>query len=405
MRRFRDQGQPPWRRDIQFLAQHHTRPYLQLMGKSGKWGGGQAPWKDDKSAQGRQDSNAYWSYWSGAWKAPGSASKDKDKEQSTSEVMQQFPAYSQIKVSTGAAASRTIDVAMEISDAEDGPSPAFVKLLQRLLNSARRAEAKIRKLTQDKDTKKSQWEEFQQAMRARFIEQRGAYNKDLKSIDKELGELAQQRQDILLQIQEAVAGGGQPTQSCAAGSSQPSAEDLEAWNHFVDVKVGATKTPPDDEIIRRALQAAHNPTAFLAQVKAHGEDAASAGGKEMEPMSSFMTPQRKGTHATPLTPVLQQVAAPRQTPGSAPPAGEMAGQQAQYGHGSPALVDPYVTSPMPGMNANGRTSRSPPTRRSPVKPGEHRPSVKDGARPVSVARVAQERLHLGDVLPREPKSL
>ena len=164
MRRFRDQGQPPWRRDIQFLAQHHTRPYLQLMGKSGKWGGGQAPWKEDKSAQGRQDSNAYWSYWSGAWKAPGSASKDKDKEQSTSEVMQQFPAYSQIK--TGAAASRTIDVAMEISDAEDGPSPAFVKLLQRLLNSARRAEAKIRKLTQDKDTKKSQWEEFQQAMGA-----------------------------------------------------------------------------------------------------------------------------------------------------------------------------------------------------------------------------------------------
>ena len=375
------------------------------MGKyNNKWGSGQAPWKDGKHATGQQDANAYWSYWSGTWRVPNSAQRGQEQEEAKKDVMQQFPAYNQIKIQAGSQSARTAETALDISDAEDCGTQDYVKMLQRLLNGARKTDARMRKLVLEKDTKTAQWEEFQNALRAKFLEQRSLFNKDVKSIEKELRDLEQQRRVNLRQIQEAVAGGG-GSGSSGPVNEGPSQEDLAAWDSFVGVGAAAMDATPDDEIIRRALRAAQEPAAFLAgavpvQVPSAGE-AAESQVSHLLGADPFSTPARKGAHAPPHTPVMSKAPAARLPLGGGQQLdGSAAGLRdvAQYGRGSPVMTDPYVTSPLPATSVTMRTSRSPPARRSPAKVDGHRASVKDGARPASVVRVRQEKLQTGDVL-------
>ena len=149
------------------------------------------------------------------------------------------------------------------SDAEDPITQGYVKHLQKLLNSARRVDARTRKLAADRDHKKAQWEAFQSALRAKFLEQRQLHSKETKAIDKEMEELAMQKQDCLRQIHAAVAAGSRPPTYGDASRQHPTAEELEAWNSFMDMSPPQANTP-EDAIIKRALQAAHHLQAFLA---------------------------------------------------------------------------------------------------------------------------------------------
>ena len=139
-------GRAPWRRDIAFWASHHSRPYQNLpcMGKQGKGWHAQTPWRDDKGGQ-SSGSQANWSLWQGSWRSRG----NKDYEQKEKTTRQQFPAYNQIKLQDGAGASRSAELMLEASETEDAPGQDFVKLLQKLLNNARRVDTKMRKLEAD----------------------------------------------------------------------------------------------------------------------------------------------------------------------------------------------------------------------------------------------------------------
>ena len=173
VRALRQAGCHPWLRDILYLHAHHSRPYSQFMGKHGnKWGAGQAPWQKERQGQGQQsEPSAYWSYWSGAWK--GATQQAKQDETQGDSSLQQFPSYSQLKLPNSQQTSKSSDVAQDLSDVEEVGVTDYVKLLQKLLNGARRADAKLRKLSADKDNKMAQWEEFQRVMKNKFIEQRG----------------------------------------------------------------------------------------------------------------------------------------------------------------------------------------------------------------------------------------
>ena len=203
VRALRQAGCHPWLRDILYLHAHHSRPYSQFMGKHGnKWGAGQAPWQKERQGQGQQsEPSAYWSYWSGAWK--GATQPAKQDETQGDSSLQQFPSYSQLKLPNSQQTSKSSDVAQDLSDVEEVGVTDYVKLLQKLLNGARRADAKLRKLSADKDNKMAQWEEFQRVMKNKFIEQRNLYNRDIKSIDKEVSTLTAHKHDVLRQIQAA----------------------------------------------------------------------------------------------------------------------------------------------------------------------------------------------------------
>ena len=169
-------------------------------------------------------------------------------------------------------------------------------------------------------------------------------------------------------------------------------------------RCGSHGAVPEDDIIKRALLAARNPKEFMdggAAVRLGQQAGQQPGWEQLGPAAdAFSTPQRRRPLVPPHTPLLSQQAGRRQTE-TEPTSGAVtacATVTSQYGASSPAVMDPYVGSPLPVQPKPLRTSRSPVTRRSPHQKGPARTSVKEGARPTSVVRVAQERIQLGDVL-------
>ena len=135
-------GISPWLRDLIFLNCHHTQPYPSLalfMGKQGKW---QAPpWQSGRQGKQQQQDGNSWSYWHGSWRSR----PQKDTEDRKDGTIQ-FPDYNQIKIQEAQSSGLSSDQIMDVSEGEDVPGQDFVKFLQKLLNSARRADTKLRKI-------------------------------------------------------------------------------------------------------------------------------------------------------------------------------------------------------------------------------------------------------------------
>ena len=165
----------------------------------------------------------------------------------------------------------------------------------------------------------AQWEEFQRVMKSKFIEQRNLYNRDIKSIDKEseVSTMTAHKHDVLRQIQAAVAGGGQQSAAGASDGSQPTPEDLAAWDSFMDIDAAPMELSPEDDIIKRALLAARNPKEFMeggAAVQLGQQDGKQPGWEQLGPAAdAFSTPQRRRPMVPPHTPLLSQQAGRRQS--------------------------------------------------------------------------------------------
>ena len=86
----------------------------------------------------------------------------------------------------------------------------FLKCMQKLLNTSRKLDGKIRKARQDKETMTKQWQEFQEQLRTSFISQRQKYNADFQKGEDELLQMGQQKVEILQQIQRLVVKNEHP---------------------------------------------------------------------------------------------------------------------------------------------------------------------------------------------------
>ena len=373
------------------------------MGKKAQKWGNQAPWRAEDSSGGQQDGQSYWSYWPGSWRANNTQKPPKGGPDDPKKSSLKLLDYNQIQLSNGGGQNRAPENAMDVSDMEEQDCQSYVKLLQRLLNNARRAEARSRKLITEKERKCAQWEEFQATLRAKFLEQRGLFQKETKQIDRELAELVDQRHSCLQQIQAAVASGGRSGGETLQNGPVPTSEDLAAWDSFMDLSP-ETPTSKEDEIIRKALQAAQHPEAFMAG----GLDAMATGASEKSADAAVSlaigmpvgTPQRRSQRAMPLTPQPKQGAgkSSNQDIANARIALLQTSVETQYAGSQPAVSDPYIASPLPTTAAAG-----PNTPRTPVKtamrPFRQRVSVKDGARPTAVARASMgDKITLGDKL-------
>ena len=104
--------------------------------------------------------------------------------------------------------------------------------MQKLLNTSRKLDGKIRKARQDKETMTKQWQDFQEKLRASFISQRQQYNADFQKDKDELLQMGQQKVEILQQIQCLVVKNEHP-----GGVTQPplapTKEDVEACNELM----------------------------------------------------------------------------------------------------------------------------------------------------------------------------
>ena len=364
------------------------------MGKQGKNWSQQAPWRDTSNDGG-------WSYWSGAWRSTGQQPKPpkQGKEDPTQAAMKQFPAYSQIKISDG---QRNQDQFLDASDQEDGQGQDYVKGLQRLLNAARRSDARLRKLGQDRMTKTEQWNEFQAALRGKYLEQRSLYQKDIKGLDKELQETVESKRSILHQIQEAVATGGRHQGSATPAAAQPSGEELAAWEAFIMNSPGSKDLTSEDEVIKKALHAAQHPEEFMSGTLT------STGPTSQPPMpgqladlfssGAVRTPQRRHATAMPYTPKGSAALGGAHL-SSTEESGAATVLSAQYTSTSPrAVSDPYIFSPAQVGTGSAANAPAALGKKSPARVNRARTPIKEGARPHAVAHAPPDRARLADLL-------
>ena len=93
------------------------------------------------------------------------------------------------------------------------------KGLQPLLNAARKAEDKLRRLVTAKEVAAEQWVAFQQGLKDAFFKEQARYNRDGARLEKEIEDATREQHQSYRDIQQAFARGGVP---------EPSEDNVEA---------------------------------------------------------------------------------------------------------------------------------------------------------------------------------
>ena len=343
-----------------------------------------APWKEGEGGHG----GSAWAYWPGSWKTGRQQRWNKTEGQEdtagTSSSYRQFPAYKQMDTSVNR------DKATDKGENAQGgdnlmqhSEETFVKLMQKCLNNSRRIDSKIRKNLGDRDDRQKKWMEFQERLKASFVEQRQQFLADTKKADQELEELKIQKQTTLKQIQDLVSNKDKPVKAVIQAAT-PSDEDVQAWNELMAhaptrQDEAQHMEVEDDVVLRQALLAASNPETFMSMTFAESEQAETAqssnaslqGGLSVNapvPATAgaglLLTPPRQPSAAPPRTP--PRPAQPvRRLPKVAGAGREnVAGLNVEYHTiGNPLLKDPYMQSPVsgPGLPSTGTPKGLTPT--------------------------------------------
>ena len=275
----------PFSRDIQLLQSHHTKPFFRESGMGKK----AAPWRDQQGSS----SSHTWGYWRGSWNTRSPSKPETDGSKDFSE----FRKYHQMGQGGEAAVGQVTGGG--VGDGQGELGDPLVKGLQKLLNQARKFDARARKCQTDLQLREEQWSKYQAQLRDSFLIQRHAYQQDRRKLEEDMAEVKIQKARLVTQIQEVVQGRGRMAEPSSGQSVVASQDDLEAWSALMrDVQV---EDQLDDQVIREALQAASSPDAFMELTLSQLA--------QSEPGSvPFTTPQR-GITACPRTP----------TPGPRPP--------------------------------------------------------------------------------------
>ena len=155
---------------------------------------------------------------------------------------QMFPAYDQMSMQS----------VKDKDDVSGGWCEAFVKAMQHL-NDSRRVDTKARKLALEKEEISKKWSEFP------FVAQRQKFLNDSKQATSEMAELSKQKQETVKWIQELVLHKEDVVDRPPA-ALQPSADDI---NELMQTPMCGDMEVDQDEVLREALQAAHDTDAFL----------------------------------------------------------------------------------------------------------------------------------------------
>ena len=174
------------------LAQHHSLPrYRELQSSMGK------PWRDGKgkqSSQSQSHSPYAVQYWQGAWKGR------QGKSQSTAPWKeQQEEGRWQWKAATNSGSQPTTfprydrqDPQMVVIAEKKTEEPSIVQVMQKAVSTARKAEAKRRKLQEELDSKRRCWTGFQQELKATFLKEQQRFQADVCKLQEEIKEAKMQ---------------------------------------------------------------------------------------------------------------------------------------------------------------------------------------------------------------------
>ena len=328
-----------------------------------------------------------------------------------------FPQYSQTPVTEATEDSHTVS----LNTLEDRNMTVYMKDLQKALSACRKAENRMRKLTESRTVKEQQWQRYQREMKQAFLQNKKQYQKDLDGIDRDLHLAMSQSQEAIAHVQRLAQGQQAPPEHDSPAPMETQ-EDEDSWLSFI-----ATPSAPEastDQCLAQALKEAH----LLAQqtqavrelhagpshatARKHSQTpkrttaSVALGSCQSQPSppesacdprlslslqelqhAGPTTPARR-TQAPPLTPhsraspATQQAFSSRVVP-FPPPSNASAAQEdlalSSTVGGGQAFADPYLFVGSPSGVASQGHAVSPPLGQP--KPPKQRSSVKDAAKP------------------------
>ena len=250
-----------------------------------------------------------------------------------------------------------------------GATGELARYVQKLVNTLRRSDGKLRRCETDREEAQAKWEEYQRSLKQSFLQERQRYHEKLSKVQAEQDEFLKLKDGALRELQEIVANPAQlnrpqrATEQDSAATAEWDelmAESDDPWAALPDLLVGAATGG-------RELQAAARQQLMGALSQARDK------------AGLTRTPPRKPHQPPPISPP------PTERTTTAPSATEAGqGMAGTYSGGTPSAVsDLYQTSPstsrapMPTIRSRSRSHTGGPRVsvkthiNGPVKTGRH----------------------------------
>ena len=203
-------------------------------------GGGRkkAPWQSDSLSdyyatdyqQGGR--GKAWRVWPGAWPSP--------------QRSEQPARYDQMDVSEDHKYKGNWLTAT--ADGSQGPSstaPSRTQLIQKELTASRKAEARLRRIKDERSLREKQWQKFKEKTKQDFIKQQKQFEADLERLDQEAFQVAEQGELAAARVQAIVNSTALP----ATASTAP--PDDSAWEQLLQ----DDEEVPDATAFQQAMMA------------------------------------------------------------------------------------------------------------------------------------------------------
>ena len=357
--------------DIQFLSGHHSRPsYKELYGRMGKRGG----W--DAAARKEYDygyDSSYWpqsgsSYGRGDWPSKGQGKKP-GKEAKPERGQVAFPSYEAMAVPNhkgGKAVGKQLSkTTTEVEPELVGATGDLARYVQKLVNTLRRSDGKLRRCEMDKDEAQAKWDEYQKHLKQSFIQERQRYREKLDKVQAEQEEYIKAKNGALQELQEIIADPTQLTRPRRAlGSEAASAE----WEELMAATSDPWADLPD----------------LLAGAATSGRELQAAARQQLLGALNMAKEKTEVAHTPPRRPHQPPPMSPPPTERTTVQEDDRGGESGTYsGAVRPAGSDPYQTSPstsrapMPTIRSRSRSHNAGPRvpvkthLKGPIKTGKH----------------------------------
>ncbi|CAE7209907.1 unnamed protein product [Symbiodinium microadriaticum] len=215
-------------------------------------GRGKAKWgnwpKEARRAHDGWDWRSSGSAWNpkgaGKWEQPQASRRYQGDQDDRSS---QFPGFETMRPRTRAPpTTRELDVIE--GDGDDLPVGSYMKGVQRILNSFRKAENKTRKIEGLKEELDAKWEAFQQSLKDSYMKERKKYQEKVARFTTDMEEVQQAKEDAIQELKDALKSPSSLIKNKAPVEDTDALEDL--------AKLLATPAPGQADNLSDLLAAA-----------------------------------------------------------------------------------------------------------------------------------------------------
>ncbi|CAE7786256.1 unnamed protein product [Symbiodinium sp. CCMP2456] len=190
------------------------------MGKRGGWG--------------EQWSHGYWPQHGGAtgWnnkqsKGTGKKGKDKGGDYNPENAQTSFPSYETMPAKTKASSAVTQWGNNAASSDLAAGQGNMVRYVQKLANTIRRADGKLRKCDLDRKETDEKWEEYQKGLKQSFLRERKRYYERLEKVQAEKDEFVGQKEEAVVALQRLLAN---PEEAMRPVVEEAPGDALQEWD-------------------------------------------------------------------------------------------------------------------------------------------------------------------------------